>query len=355
MGLEFDFTADHKIDGTNVLRSCMLSAEITSANPSQELNYTRYFTELEEADLFSGMVLIAKGDSVIYEGAHGFFDKKEQVSLQLDHQLVITSTTKLFTAVAIAQLVEMGKIELDEPVSTYLTDFPKQVGGKVTAAHLLTHTSGLELDELDGFMEDIEQARLVDDFYQLNLRYLPQLETFDNFAPLDEHDYSNENFDIMGKLIEVLTGQDFYAYLDAQIFKPLDMTQTGPIDMEQDRPNIAHNYQLDRSLGGDTDSGYRNEVPNSNLNLSRPAGSFHSNPRDLYLFMKALFSGELIKDKTLQTFATKHVENLVIPIYQSWYGYGFYINERNGIVNIGHAEGAPGISSRCEYYSEQDV
>ncbi len=360
IGLEFDFTTDHKIDGTNVLRSCspaksnkQRTGGYNADNPSELLE--SYFKKMEAEDLFSGVVLVAKGDEIIHQGAYGFSDKKTEAKCTLDQQMIIASTTKMFTAIAIAQLIQQEKLDLHTPISSYLADFPKQVGAKVTLAHLLTHTSGIELDDIDGFIPAIMKARSVDEFYKLNLEFLPQIESYENFEPLSSFDYSNENFDIMGKLIEQASGQNFYDYLSENIFKPLGMHNTGPVDMENGTLGIAKNYQLNRAGDGDLDNGFRDEVANSNLSFSRPAGSFYSTTNDLYAFMSALNNNLLIADSLKTQFTTKRVENLNIPIYRSWYGYGFYVNERNGLLNYGHAGGIPGGSSRCEYYPALDL
>ena len=357
VGLEFDFNELNKITGTNVLRSCTpsdVSISMDSERVGKEELKT-YFEKMEAANLFSGRVLIAKGDDIIYEGTHGYADKRTKTKITADHKMVIASTTKMFTAIAIAQLVQEQKLQLDQPISFYLDDFPKEIGDKVSTTHLLTHTSGIELDELDGFMEEIEQAENVDEFYQINLKYLPQLDNYHSFITLESMDYSNENFDVMGKLIEVISRQDFYAYLKENIFQPLGMNNTGPIDRSKSNSFITNNYQLDRTGKADFDGGYRQAVPHSNLAMSRPAGSFYSTPQDLYLFMKALNAGELINEKLKQEFTSKKVDVLQLPIYKAGYGYGFYANERFGLNNYGHAGGMPGVSSRCEYYPEYDV
>ena len=359
VGLQFDLTEDQKIDGTNVLRSCSPSdakgheGAMTSSEVSADLK--QYFEAMQEANLFSGKVLVARGDEILLEGAYGYSDLAQKTSLSSENKLVIASTTKMFTAVAIAQLVEQGKLDLQSPISAYLPDFPKQVGDKITIAHLLNHTSGLELDDIDGFMPAIRKARSVEEFYQLNLEYLPKLETYEQFETTEAHDYSNENFDVLGKLVEAASGENFYEYLDQHIFAPAGMTQTGPIDMQNLSGDIARNYQINRDGNGTLSEGFRDEVVHSDLSFSRPAGSFYSTPSDLYAFLKALNTGVLISDATRSEFTSRKVENLNLPIYQSWYGYGFYENERYGNLNFGHAGGIPGGSSRCEYYPAQDV
>jgi len=357
IGLEFDFSTNNKVDGTNVLRSCSPSQKVQPKNTfdSYAQAFEEYLENMESENLFSGVVLVAKGDEILHKRSYGFADRKVDKKCSVDQKMVIASTTKMFTSVAIAQLIEQGKLDLNTPISTYLDDFPNQIGDNVTLTHLLTHTSGIELDDIEGFMPAIRKARSIDEFYELNLEYLPKMESYEDFKTISTLDYSNENFDILGKIIEVSSGQDFYYYLAKNILEPLKMANTGPIDMINDSVDIALNYQINREGTGELDNGFRDEVPHSDLSFSRPAGSFYSTVDDLYSFMFALNNNQIVNDTLKTEFTTKRVANLNIPIYRSWYGYGFYVNERGGLVNYGHAGGLPGTSSRCEYYPESDI
>ncbi|MFD2588683.1 serine hydrolase domain-containing protein [Croceitalea marina] len=359
IGLEFDFSKQNKITGTNVLRSCIPSKtkfnETKPTNQKYSQLLKEYFIEMEKSDLFSGMVLVAKGDTILYEGYHGFADKEKKEPIDSNNRMVIASTTKMFTAIAIARLVAQKKMNLQTTVSSYLKDFPKEIGNKITLANLLTHTSGIELDDMDGFTQEIKKARNVNEFYEINLKYLPKLSNFQSFSPLTQMNYSNENFDILGRLIEQVSGQDFYEYLEQHLFKPMSMDNTKPLDMNTNNLKLVKNYQLNRSKQGSLDNGFRDQVPHSNLSFSRPAGSFYSTTRDLYAFMRGLNNGTLINHDIKKEFVSKQVENLNIDIYKSWYGYGFYVNQRNGLLNYGHAGGMPGASSRCEYYPNSNI
>ncbi|PIB31332.1 hypothetical protein BFP77_01830 [Maribacter sp. 4U21] len=269
--------------------------------------------------------------------------------------MVIASTTKMFTAIAIAQLVEQEKLDLHTPISNYLPNTPEQIGSSVTIENLLTHTSGIELDDIEGFMEEIEKDTSVSEFYRTNLKYLPKLPNFEEFRTNEEFNYSNENFDFLGKLIEVASGKNYYEYLQDHIFSPLGMKKTSPIDLKQNQSDLAIPYQINRQREGKLDEGFRDAMPYSNLVMSRPAGSFKSTAKDMYKFMYGVNKEKLTTNLIKRKFTSKKVPNLDIPIYKSWYGYGFYINERNGNLNFGHAGGIPGVSSRCEYYPEQDI
>lgn len=359
IGFEFDFNEKNKITRTNVLRSCSPTnskslLDIDSLK-IQSKQLTAYFEKLIDHDLFSGMALVAKGDSILFEYYGGYENKKQGKPITPNSSMVIASTTKMFTAVAIAQLLEDDKINIETPIAKYLPQTPEQISKKVTVANLLSHSSGIELDDLDGFMKEIARDTSVNDFYQTNLKYLSKISNFESFEPNGEFDYSNENFDFLGKLIEVASGKSYFQYLEDHIFSPLAMDKTGPIDLSQNQSNLAVPYQINRSGNGEFDNKLRDSMPYSPLRMSRPAGSFKSNVQDLYKFMYGLNHDKLIADSIKQEFTSKKIPNLTIPIYKSWYGYGFYVNERNGNLNYGHAGGIPGVSSRCEYYPKQDI
>lgn len=356
VGLVVHFTDSTEVDHTNLLRSCSPSDPILTAADEQLSAETlqRYFSSMEDADLFSGSVLVAKGDSILFYESFGSADIKEQTRNDDSNHYVIASTTKMFTAVSIAQLREEGKLRLEDPIAMHLPDFPKHIGEQVTIGHLLTHTSSLELDDLEGFMDAICKAKSVDEFYMVNLEFLPKLPSYDTFAVGSSFNYSNENFDLLGKIIENVSGEDFYEYVNNHVFAPLKMNSTGPIDMNNIEVSIAKNYQLSSDNNGTFSDGKRNQVPHSNLAMSRPAGSFYSTPHDLYLFLRGINQHKVLSKASKELFTSKQAVVLDIPVYSSGYGYGFYVNKRFGKVNIGHAGGIPGGSSRCEYYPEGD-
>lgn len=180
-----------------------------------------YLKTLAATDQFSGAVLIAKNGKPIFEQAYGLASKAFNVPNRVDTKFNLASINKMFTAVAIAQLVEQGKLSFDAPVIKYLPDYPnKAVAEKVTIHQLLTHTSGLG----DYFNEKFEakksRLRAVQDYFSLFV------DDPLRFEPGTKWRYSNAGFIVLGAIIEKVSGQDYFDYVREHIFKPAGMNNT---------------------------------------------------------------------------------------------------------------------------------
>ena len=132
----------------------------TSLLPEEfEGHLNAYLDQLAEKDMFSGAVLVAKGEEVLFKKAYGMRDQENHKENNLQTSFGIASTTKTFTALAIAQLVEQGKLNYDDPISKFLPNYPRDIADQVTVHHLLTHTSGLEFDDYEPFMAATMKAK----------------------------------------------------------------------------------------------------------------------------------------------------------------------------------------------------
>jgi len=359
VGLDFDFDDNLKIIKTNILRSCIPSyankRPDVVADSKLKNKLKAYFETLEKENLFSGSVLVAKGDHVLFKGFYGFSDKKKNLKNSEETDFVIASTTKLFTSITTAKLIDEGKMNSTDFISKYLPDFPKHIGNQVTISDLLTHSSGIELDHIDDFNHDIRQGKHIDMLYNTIVTYLRKSPNFDTFDKPSEFDYSNENFDLLAKIIQNVSGVDFYEYLDKTLFKPLGMNSTAPILKNNIPLSLAKTYQISPDNNGDVDGGKRQSVDQVDFYKSRPGGSFKSNVGDMYSLLKSLNDHTLVSEDTAHLFTTRKISGLNLPFYIQNYGYGFFVNERYGMRNYGHAGGKPGVSSRCEYYPGNDI
>lgn len=356
LGFNFKFNKKGKISNTNILRSCIPSSINKKKNKNTSLSAIHQYMEtLEKNNIFSGSVLIAKGDSILHKGYYGFSDIKSKQRLSSENKLAIASTTKLFTTIAIAKLVEENKLELNKPIARYLKDFPETIGNMVTVKHLLNHTSGIELDDFSGFLDEIRKTNSINEFYKINLKYLKKLENYENYETLKRFNYSNENFDILGKLIEVASGVTYKSYITNLLIHPLELNSTGFFRDKIKVDNLVSNYQINRLKEGSYDDGYREMVPKSEWAVSRPGGSLYSSVNDLYKLLKAINKNKIITEITKDKFLSDQQTILNLPFYESKYGLGIYLNKRYGHKNIGHAGGIPGSNTRCEYYPELDI
>jgi CubicO group peptidase (beta-lactamase class C family) len=281
------------------------------------------------ADLFSGAVLVSKDGKPIFTGAYGLADREKKTANKLDTQFRIGSMNKMFTATAVLQLVQAGKVKLTDPLGKYVTDYPnKDVATKVTIHHLLTHTGGTG----DIFGPEFEKHRLelktLQDYVKLyGNRGL-------EFEPGSRWQYSNYGFILLGVIIERVTGQSYYDYVREHVFKPAGMTATDSLPENQ--------TLLRRSVGYMRSEGGKGWIPNTDTLPYRgtSAGGGYSTVEDLLRFANALESHKLLD--------TQHVELLTTGKVQTpndgMYAYGFDDEGDSTLHCFGHAGGAPGMN-----------
>jgi CubicO group peptidase (beta-lactamase class C family) len=286
--------------------------------------------ELAKKDEFSGVVLVARHGKVLLQKAYGLANREKGTPNTLDTRFRLGSMNKMFTSVATLQLVEAGKLALDDPIGKYLTDYPnKDVASKVTVRNLLTHTGGTG----DIFGPDFEKNRLTlrehSDYLKLyGSRGLTH-------EPGAEFRYSNYGFVLLGALIEKVTGMSYYDYVRSHVFKPAGMTSTDSLTEADVVPN--------RSIGYMKADG--KWVPNTDTLPWRgtAAGGGYSTAGDLLRFAEALESGKLISKASLKAATTPYKED---------YGFGFGIEGEGPLRSYGHNGGAPGMNGDLRIYPE---
>ena len=209
----------------------MSQADVVSATE-------RYLSDLVAADEFSGTVLIAKDGKPIFQRAYGLASREYNVANRINTRFNLGSINKIFTQVAIGQLIEAGKLALDEKLGKYLPDYPnRQAAEKVTIRQLLDMASGIG----DFFGPEFEavpknRVRAIKDFLPL-FASEPLL-----FEPGTKHQYSNGGYIVLGAIIEKVAGQDYYQYVREHIFAPAGMQDTDWFDADIPTPNLASGY-----------------------------------------------------------------------------------------------------------------
>ncbi len=293
--------------------------------------------KLSAADVFSGSVLLARNGEVIYKGAFGTANKDFGSPNRIDTKFNLGSMNKMFTAVAIAQLVERGKVSFDDPLSKFVADFPNaEAAKKVQIKHLLSHTAGL-----GGYFspryDAMSRARLrtVDDMMALAGEDEKEL----RFEPGSRWAYSNTGMLVLGKVIEAASGQSYFDFVRENIYNPAGMSNTGCFELDRVNQNLAVGYEKQF-----TDSGYEwaNNVF-SHVMRGGPQGGCFSTAEDLLRFDQALRQGKLIKPDMVKTLTSAKPE-----LNSTGYGYGFIIDGAGQIV--GHGGGFTGISSNLDMY-----
>jgi CubicO group peptidase (beta-lactamase class C family) len=189
---------------------------------------------------FEGVVLVAKGGKVIHKQAVGLANREWKIPHRLDTRFRICSITKQFTAVLVMQLVEAGKLNLDTPVSEYLPDFRKELGGKITLRNLLSSSSGLPtFDDLAFWQKDDEQLASAS-FTAKN--YIGSSSSGLSFEPGAKFNYNNADFILVGAILEQISGKSFEQLLQEKILQPLGMKRTGILKQKEITENLASGY-----------------------------------------------------------------------------------------------------------------
>jgi D-alanyl-D-alanine carboxypeptidase len=292
-----------------------------------------FTSELTKEGQFSGVVLVARNGHVLFEKAYGKRDAKGNDPITLDTRFNLASAGKMFTSVAVLQQIAAGRLSLDTRVGDVLKDYPnRSFADNVTVLELLTHTSGAGDEGLLGNENAANRARVhnVADMVALESNQPPA------FPPGTKQVYSNFGYVVLGRMVEVVSGEDFQSYLRRHIFEPAGMTHTGFIGCATTAPDLAVGYTTDHGK----------LVFNCETLRGFPAGGEASTAGDMYRFVQALQSGKLIPP-TLFAQATK--------TYRMYMGLGFFATDYGPDIpkrdfRWGHGGSADGVCTDVRTY-----
>ncbi|MCP5052695.1 MAG: beta-lactamase family protein [bacterium] len=301
-------------------------------------NLEPFIKKLVAKDRFSGTVLLAKKGKVLFKGAYGLASKRFNVPNRIDTKFNLGSMNKMFTAVAVAQLVEKGKLSFEDTIDKYLDSgwINPDAAKKVKIKHLLTHTSGLGSYFNRKFMNSSRLLfRRLEDFQSL------VKDEKLSFEPGTRWAYSNTGMLLAGAVIAKASGQNYFDYIREHIYKPAGMKNTDCYEMDRPVPNLAIGY----------DRAYNKKGPYWQNNIflhvvkGGPAGGGFSTVEDLVRFAQALEAGKLISKKSAQLLMSPK-PGLKSPDY----GYGFGVGKAGDETIAGHSGGFPGINSILRIY-----
>ena len=300
--------------------------------------FDKILSEQFRTDEPGATVLVSRKGHVIYKKAFGMANLELEVPMQVDNVFWIASIGKEFTAVAILQLMEHGKLSLQDEITKYIPDYPTQ-GNKITIEHLLTHTSGIQ--NFSG-MEDPEKKlvgdctpnEVIDFFKDLPMR----------FVPGTKWEYSNSGYILLGYIIEVITGKSYAEYLDENFFKPLGMTNS----LFASNKKIIRNRVGAYSIG---ENGYENSRP-LNMTYIYSAGAIQSTVADFYKWHRAVHSYTLVKKENLDKAFTRYK---LTDGTEADYGYGRRLGYVYESPSIWHGGGIEGYGATEMYLPNEDV
>jgi CubicO group peptidase (beta-lactamase class C family) len=284
-------------------------------------------------DTFSGAVLLAREDEVLLTMVAGEADKGLHVANNLETRFNLGSMNKMFTSVSVAQLVEQGKVALDEPIAKYVDEswLPRTITSRVTVRHLLTHTSGLGSYFNDTYVASSRELfREVDDY-----KPLVKSETL-AFEPGARFQYSNTGMLLLGVVIEKASGENYFEYVKKHVYEPAGMKRSDSYELDRPIDNLAVGYERDET----SPWGWRNNVF-QHVMRGGPAGGGYSTVGDLHRFARALIEGQLVSVAMLDQLWTDAVG--------ADYGFGFAVLDQPQKV-VGHSGGFPGISANLDLF-----
>ncbi len=278
------------------------------------------------------VVGVVAGDKLVWAKGFGHADLETDRHMEPDTRFRMASHSKLFTATAIMQLREQGKLRLDDPVSDYLPWF--RVGSAapddpmITIEHLLTHSSGLPR-EARAHWSDFEfptQAQLQNLIPERQAAYAPEV----------RWKYSNLAYSVAGMIVEALSGDTWAGYLQTHIFDPLDMSASS---VDQDVAELATGYT--RRMP----DGTRDVLPFVDARGMAAATGLTSTVEDMAKFVSAQFrQGTRGSDRILSTSSLRqmHRVRMMESTWTRGQGIGFAVSRVNNKLYVGHTGGYPG-------------
>ena len=321
------------------------------ADATLPLALAPYLQRMADTGYFAGTVLIARGDSTLYDGAFGLADPARSTPVRADTRFRIASVTKMFTAVAIAQLAEAGALDMDDPIGRVLPELPKDFGETVTIAHLLTHRSGIELDGIAPFNAAKRAAPSAEALLGVQLRFLDALRSDGRFAPSFDYDYSNEGYDLAGLIVERVSGQRLPDYLAEHVLARAGMNHTAYLAPDTRREDLA----VGLTHRADTDYRFvEAAVPADHFYAHAALGSsgLASTAGDLRRFAAALFRS----DRLLTPASRARLVSAQVTLGPTEaYGYGVQRRTWSGALSLGHDGGMEGASAELRYFPDADV
>ena len=301
------------------------------------------FAELLDATDFTGVVHLRQQGATIFAAARGFATPRWRVPNTLDTRFDTASITKLFTSVAILQLVGAGKLDLDASIHTYVDLRGTTISRSVSLRHLLNHTSGLADDADEEAGEDYAQLFADRPCYAITQTadFLPQFSLKPPRAePGVECRYCNVGYILAGLAIERVTGGSYRSYVASEVFGRAGMTQSGFFDRRLAEPDVAEGW--DPNPIGGWQANIFSYPP-----IGSPDGGAHATTSDLLRFLDALRAGALLPAHLAELFFTPQVQH---PS-QNWFGFGLEFEGK-----MYSKEGAnAGVSGKLTHYGAAGV
>ncbi len=285
-----------------------------TSTPAKSHKLQTLLTQYHAIGQLDGVVLVAEHGKVVYQGAFGLANREWKIANTSDTAFRIASLTKQFTATLVMQLVEQGKVKLDDTIGMYVPDLRPGIGNTITIHQLLNHTSGIvDYANFPGFWENRLGAKVSRaEFMEIMNRDL-------EFAPGSAGKYNSSGYYLLGYVIEKVTGKPYQQALDDMILHPLRMVRSGYEAPERVVDRKATGYL--KSPSGEYESAAPMHMANG-----YSAGGMYSSAGDLLRWDRALYGTTLLSESAKQRMFTPYAKDDVRR--DLGFGYGWLVGSR---------------------------
>jgi len=290
----------------------LFSPQVYTQNKTQ--NIDKLLSLCHNYRLFNGTALIAENGKVIYKKGFGLADRRWNIQNGSDIKYMNGSVSKQFTAMLILQLAEEGKLQLDDKITKYLPDYPKDKGDKITIHHLLCHSTGIpDISKIyDNFFSEIWMKEHTDEEF---IKLFCDLDL--DFEPGTQFYYNSAGYFLLGVIIEKVTGEKFSEVLKEKILAPLNMYDSGAFDYYSILPRMASGYEFWNFRF--TNTGFVSPT------IHKGAGSMYSTVEDMFKWDRALYAHKLLSKKYMDMLFHPHMTLRG----NASYAYGWVVGEKS--------------------------
>lgn len=312
-------------------------------------NVERAVENINNAKPFSGVVLVKQNDEIIFQRAYGYSNISEEIANKINTRFGIASGCKIFTAIAICQLVEKGLLSFNTLLRDCLNTSFMEFDPNVTIHHLLTHSSGIP----DYFDEDTmtDYSTLWDNMPMYRMKspkdFIPMFAGQGmKFTPGEKFQYNNAGFIVLGLIVEEKTGMSFKEYVEKNIFLPCGMYDSGYFSLDNLPKNVACGY-----IENEADGSWKTNIYSVPIVGGPDGGAFITAP-DMIKFWEGLFEYKLLS----RDYVEKLIETHISAGDDDYYGYGIWISKKNDEIFKYHIMGYdPGVNFRSAVYPEKNI
>ncbi len=309
------------------------------------LTIDKKIDEVIEKHSFSGVVVLKKDRETILQKTAGLYNRPEALPVRTDTRFAIASGCKLFTAIAICQLVEKELLTFDTRLTDCLDILFPNFSKEITIHHLLTHSSGIPDYFDESVMDDYEDLWKTIPMYHVRKLedFLPLFQQKEQmFKAGEKFHYNNAGYIVLGLVVEQLTGMDFTDYVEANIFEKCGMIHSGYFSLDRLPPNTAIGY-IDED-----DGAYRTNSFAMPLKGGSDGGAYVT-ASDMIKLWEGLLEFTLLSESMTKTLLYRHMK----AREDAYYGYGVWLNMKEGQLLKYHVMGYdPGVSFHSAVYPE---